>query len=319
MKRKLGGLLLAFGMALGLMAFRKQAAPPDLSSPKAAVRSFIAAVKDGDIPTMQKCVQGETDTNLLKELLGSGAEFPKFTISSIIAESDQTTAHVAVEYTFASVTKEDADWKDVRMADMFTLIKQGETWRLIADPAVKDLSGDPQLSVFSLLFQTRPLSFVVAVSGSPQVAKSFATAQTKARATACLSNAKQISTGVLIYSQDYDEVTPRKGASYTELVDPYIKNQRVFTCPLAPAGTISYTFNSGVAGVPMSVITAPAKTVMIYEGKDGKLDYKHEGQAVVGFMDGHCKLIKPEEAAGLIWTVKAPKAPVKPGKKQGRK
>src|SRR5438132_3273033 len=36
----------------------------------------------------------------------------------------------------------------------------------------------------------------------------FAQARDKARQTACLSNLKQLSLGVLMYAQDYDEVLP---------------------------------------------------------------------------------------------------------------
>jgi prepilin-type N-terminal cleavage/methylation domain-containing protein len=36
----------------------------------------------------------------------------------------------------------------------------------------------------------------------------FARAREKARATACLSNVKQIATGIMIYIQDYDETYP---------------------------------------------------------------------------------------------------------------
>src|ERR1700753_3689508 len=39
----------------------------------------------------------------------------------------------------------------------------------------------------------------------------FAQAREKARAAACLSNMKQISTGMLMYEQDYDETLPETG------------------------------------------------------------------------------------------------------------
>ncbi|MES2463154.1 MAG: prepilin-type N-terminal cleavage/methylation domain-containing protein [Armatimonadota bacterium] len=79
----------------------------------------------------------------------------------------------------------------------------------------------------------------------------FAQAREKARQTACLSNLKQISTGMLMYVQDYDETLPEPGlggvfrnATNTGLgqiymgiqpfylaVQPYIKNYQVFGCP----------------------------------------------------------------------------------------
>src|SRR5579871_6641382 len=75
----------------------------------------------------------------------------------------------------------------------------------------------------------------------------FAQAREKARATSCLSNMKQISLGVLMYVQDYDENFPL--ANFYDLntypsydanayewssqrcIGPYIKNGDIFRCP----------------------------------------------------------------------------------------
>jgi prepilin-type N-terminal cleavage/methylation domain-containing protein/prepilin-type processing-associated H-X9-DG protein len=75
----------------------------------------------------------------------------------------------------------------------------------------------------------------------------FAQAREKARQTACISNMKQLGTGMMMYQQDYDEMTPADtrlpGApnmplppaavpSYAlALIDPYLKNTGVKKCP----------------------------------------------------------------------------------------
>jgi prepilin-type N-terminal cleavage/methylation domain-containing protein len=60
----------------------------------------------------------------------------------------------------------------------------------------------------------------------------FAQARDKARQTACLSNAKQIGTAVMMYTQDYDEMYPSIDyAKYLVLIQPYIKNEMVWECP----------------------------------------------------------------------------------------
>ena len=74
----------------------------------------------------------------------------------------------------------------------------------------------------------------------------FAQAREKARQASCLSNGKQIGTGILMYAQDYDEaivpwLTPpgpaRSTRSWIGLLQPYIKNggdagpKGVFACP----------------------------------------------------------------------------------------
>ena len=101
----------------------------------------------------------------------------------------------------------------------------------------------------------------------------FATAREKARSAACLTNLRQIAMGIFLYSQDYDErcpmlltgitVTPGSRTPgwygdptlssdeyWTDLVAPYIENQRgndfstaskVFMCPSDAQGVSQRT------------------------------------------------------------------------------
>ncbi|MCX6366922.1 MAG: prepilin-type N-terminal cleavage/methylation domain-containing protein [Armatimonadetes bacterium] len=93
----------------------------------------------------------------------------------------------------------------------------------------------------------------------------FAQARDKARSAACLSNTKQLSLGVMMYAQDYDETLPVIG--YNQMcrgrwqwqIYPYVKNEKVFTCPNINqpwrAVTFAYTGigNSGCPGATVMV------------------------------------------------------------------
>jgi prepilin-type N-terminal cleavage/methylation domain-containing protein/prepilin-type processing-associated H-X9-DG protein len=97
----------------------------------------------------------------------------------------------------------------------------------------------------------------------------FAQARAKARQTTCLSNMKQIGTGLMMYTQDYDEVLPGVDPSnghaagygrdlgwnepfkagvpatyrnWARDVQPYIKNYGVYKCPETTPRT---SFNGG--------------------------------------------------------------------------
>ncbi|HVW01736.1 MAG TPA: DUF1559 domain-containing protein [Planctomycetaceae bacterium] len=66
----------------------------------------------------------------------------------------------------------------------------------------------------------------------------FAKVREKARATACLSNEKQIGLAIMQYTQDFDEYYPAKGQvgngyyrSWRQLIYPYVKSTGVFHCP----------------------------------------------------------------------------------------
>jgi prepilin-type N-terminal cleavage/methylation domain-containing protein/prepilin-type processing-associated H-X9-DG protein len=68
----------------------------------------------------------------------------------------------------------------------------------------------------------------------------FAQAREKARQTTCLSNQRQIGTGMMMYVQDYDgrypifsfaNCGPGYDAIWTNEILPYTKNERIFVCP----------------------------------------------------------------------------------------
>jgi prepilin-type N-terminal cleavage/methylation domain-containing protein/prepilin-type processing-associated H-X9-DG protein len=134
----------------------------------------------------------------------------------------------------------------------------------------------------------------------------FAQAREKARQTSCLSNMKQIGTGMMMYTQDFDEsFPPAVDGNYVqwyELVFPYIKNGNkagnqlaygrggVWDCPSFPdsgdatidgqaqrygAHDSLFPDNGGKTvansrSYPITVIDAPADKIMIAEkGRNG--------------------------------------------------
>jgi prepilin-type N-terminal cleavage/methylation domain-containing protein/prepilin-type processing-associated H-X9-DG protein len=64
----------------------------------------------------------------------------------------------------------------------------------------------------------------------------FAQAREKARSISCLSNTKQMGTGILMYVQDYDETFPLAiqynwSTGWAITTQPYIKSYDVYRCP----------------------------------------------------------------------------------------
>jgi prepilin-type N-terminal cleavage/methylation domain-containing protein/prepilin-type processing-associated H-X9-DG protein len=129
----------------------------------------------------------------------------------------------------------------------------------------------------------------------------FAQARAKARQTACLSNMKQLGTGLMMYTQDYDEVLPGNANKSAEAVGlplgfmdngsvrnwakslmPYVKNLGIWKCPEAPprrltaspgynysddqgAGNTNYYLNGIPADRSLAVIPTPADIVFLHE------------------------------------------------------
>jgi len=129
----------------------------------------------------------------------------------------------------------------------------------------------------------------------------FARAREKARQASCLSNVKQISLGVMMYVQDYDETLPY-GASINinahgcvwEGIQPYIKNMQINVCPsdaLANClslqagvggywGTewatwrLSYGYNYANGGYSLGSLQYPAETGCLAEMKERPYFYQ---------------------------------------------
>ena len=67
----------------------------------------------------------------------------------------------------------------------------------------------------------------------------FAKAREKARQTACLSNLRQLATGMLMYIEDWNGTFPLgrfKGKSilWASMIFPYVKNEEIYACPANP-------------------------------------------------------------------------------------
>ena len=92
----------------------------------------------------------------------------------------------------------------------------------------------------------------------------FAQARDKARQSSCISNVKQITLGLIMYAQDYDEYFPLNANEYAaeqyiydytwvKNTQPYVKNLQVFVCPngkMSPA--LSGTDPEPVSGFTFS-------------------------------------------------------------------
>jgi prepilin-type N-terminal cleavage/methylation domain-containing protein len=135
----------------------------------------------------------------------------------------------------------------------------------------------------------------------------FAQAREKARQTGCLSNMKQLGTGVMMYLQDWDDVYPSnrlfifpgggecEGAgkilSWKHATQPYVKSTEVFKCPSNPRRSqpdetkgvdklgytvfpVSYAYNGTILWdnartvvISEASVPEPARYLMLIESK----------------------------------------------------
>ncbi len=157
----------------------------------------------------------------------------------------------------------------------------------------------------------------------------FARAREKARQASCQSNEKQIGLGIAMYLQDYDEMYPNRNmvwlpaASGTPaqwgVLDPYVKNAQIWTCPSAKTVAFGYGVCCGFIRrqewSPMvqdsALINAPAEKIFLWDSSatiqhwplcqnsgsachDGNISARHNDGANCLFCDGHVKWLSDQ-------------------------
>jgi len=276
---------IAFSFTLILLACLRVAAQ-DRSTPEATVQSFLTQLGNGHLKEAAACVKGvKMDAAGLDAFAQQVKKDPAtLTLSGAKATITGTTANVTGKVTVKAASQPKSDTFDTDV----NLVSADGGWQIVPRSPKELKKGNDDIVNLIAYSLTDPTL--------------FGKARDSARAVSCLSNVKQISLGAMMFVQDWDEAFKLKAGSYKKSLMPYIKNEAIFKCPSDSSGAISYSFNANLAGVKMAKVHAPAQTVMIYEGKNGKLDFRHEGKAAVGLADGHAKLVDAAEAKKLRWT-----------------
>jgi prepilin-type N-terminal cleavage/methylation domain-containing protein/prepilin-type processing-associated H-X9-DG protein len=147
----------------------------------------------------------------------------------------------------------------------------------------------------------------------------FATARGKAAQAVCLANLQQIGMALELYAQDFDQCLPDEyvpwRGGYPDVVQPYLRDYRVFVCPQQSEAThVSYglpEWNASAARywgvVRLTQVGSPAEAILLAENTtswystrdpahsvffppDGNVAWtRHAGGANYLFLDGHGK------------------------------
>ncbi len=119
----------------------------------------------------------------------------------------------------------------------------------------------------------------------------FQKVRSNARLSTCLSNVRLIELGFVQYTQDHNGKLPPSAAGYQQAVSSYGINPQVFHCPAAEGEETDHAMNANLQNVDLDRIAHPSKVILIYEGQNQTLAFRHGGKTVVGFADGHDKAL----------------------------
>ncbi len=281
MRHYLLALLLAASLRSGA-----QAQAVDLSTPEAAIRSFVACANRGDYKSAVGCVRGATYDLGAASAEGWARQYGRrieLKRMVVIVSGKKAEGALTVAWQYGG------DSSALTARDTLDLAKGADGWQIVL-PA-------PEAAGAAAPKPRAVLSDVVADLLQHDV---LGRALAKARATRCLSSVKTVCVGLLQYAVEYDERFELTPSTMAKKIEPYLLQKVDFACS-DDSGAAPYTFNEKLAGKSLAAVKHPASTVLVYEGAKGKLAYRHFGFAMVGFVDGHAKAVSVPEAKDLRW------------------
>ena len=108
-----------------------------------------------------------------------------------------------------------------------------------------------------------------------------------------LSNIKQMDLGLLMYTEDYNEVLPPMTSALVvqHRIRPYLKSAAVFT---QPSSGKPYLANAEISEKKLKSFASPAKTVTFYAPQPNL-----QGLRAVAYLDGHAAFADAAEWAAI--------------------
>ena len=301
----------------------------ELRHPGTMIQAFVSAMGVSNFERAAQCVVGaQNEETLSRWRLSARASqgdwyltvTPLFQDAEAEKQGDQFTARVTTRLSLRNVTL-DQDTQKLVLSRLETLdlIRDGENWKIVPRREMKTVKAETIEGWDSEAIRARQIAGAEAEIATARnendgiindwarlMAKS--PAQMKQHLTqVSMSNIGQLSLGIFQMAQDYDEIFAFNADNWPEMIMPYLHNKNLFQVPISDDKKYSdYAINPALFGISMSALNEPARTVMLYEPGDGAggLSFQHNGQAVVGFADGHVELIGPEKLPHLIWEIK---------------
>lgn len=264
-------------------------AAPDLSSPEAAIRSFILALNAKEASGANCILEAKIDADLqgwVQEARKAREDY-QVTVLSVQPQVDGDRATATVTFDVKAGARQN------HLEESLPLQKVGADWKIV--PAT-----ETELARFFKPQEKDPpvLALYAAAYRHPKL---LLAGRDAAREADCRTNVQELAQGALTFTQDSDDKFDLRADAWKTAVEPYVKHRSAFFCLSDNTNQVAYSFNAQLQGKRVDAIRKPEQTVLIYEGKKGVLTFRHHGRAMVGLANGKVKAVTAAEAKTLRW------------------
>ena len=292
-------VLLSGGWAGAALQRSTTPAPPvrvDLISPEAALRSMVAAMARHDALSAARCIVSPAPEATLRkweaDLRSSKNPFFRhLTITKVKAQLADAEATATVDMTLQLV-----DGRSGKTQESVKLRKLGAEWKIVP-PKREELAR-------TLAAHPREPNILAQLTNALADPQPLLAARSAADERTCKLRVQYLCISASQHADDHEGKYLLTPANWRKALVKYVDMPNAHRCPahldLAKDGA-SYSFNGNLTGITEGKIRDLGRTVLIYEGSGGKLDFRHGGKAMVGFADLGAELVDPQQAAALNW------------------
>jgi hypothetical protein len=134
--------------------------------------------------------------------------------------------------------------------------------------------------------------------------------RTQGKTVLSMNNAKQICMAINLYCEENDGRFPPADI-WPAALAPYLGDPKILESSFAPHTGLAWAMNRHLNGRNIRDIKQPRRTVLIFEAPISgptaggrelliRRPRRHRGH-IIGFVDGHVELVRPEKMDQLIW------------------
>lgn len=282
---------------------------PDLSSPQATVRSFITALENHDFEPVLACIAGVEGIKLQQHWLAKSERLKEIMNLKVAYPFDKLQSRITGNEAVVNIVSKES----MRVMSLDGKVR-GHGWKVAGRVNLRQVKGRWKIVPLSSA-DSIPKTYSIVAATATDIATGLTapdplspTLRSDAAAVACYENMKMLGSGMSwpgigdrrLRLKDWKAkfLSQLKENLRTEVIDPEV----FFHCPADKSGAVTYSINENLEGFDMKKATkATFKTVFLYEGKNGRLEFRHHGHAVVQFYDSQVRFVSREEAKNLRW------------------